>query len=161
MIRLAVTLYLTLSVLGGALSYIPGIGSKGAEMQDVRVATYSTGKVNTAGYEGLSFWIKDNKRAYIRYAHGVDNEDQDLTYMGLVNIRGERAFKAQFPAPDSNSFYIVQNGLGLTVEDGSGKYLKLYAWEDERKTGDSTVDCSICPEDEKDAMNIMNTYFFH
>lgn len=129
-------------------------------LQNVRVATYSIGKVSTRGYEGLSFWIKDDKRAYIRYAHDENTEDLDLTYLGLASVHGEKGFKAQFPAPDSTCFFITQSDDALKVEDMSGKYLKRYTWEDERKSGDSTVPCSICPIDEKDAMGIMRTYFF-
>jgi hypothetical protein len=128
--------------------------------QDVRVATYSTGKISTKEYEGLSFWVKDEKRAYIRYAHGENTEDLDLTYLGPDSVNGEIGFKAQFPAPDSTCFFITPSGYALKVQDMSGKYLKWYAWEDERRSGDSTVDCSICPLDVKDAMRMMRTYFF-
>src|SRR5579859_2733215 len=79
---------------------------------ETRVVTYSTGKINTNTYEGLSFWIKDNKRAYIRYAHGKDAEDLDLAYAGLVQVNGEKGFCARFPAPDTGTFRIFQRGYG-------------------------------------------------
>ena len=58
---------------------------------DAPVVTYSTGKINTKTYEGLSFWVKDNKRAYIRYAHGKDAEDLDMAY--AISLQDELSNK--------------------------------------------------------------------
>jgi len=127
--------------------------------QDVRVVTYSTGKINSNSYEGLSFWIKDNQRAYIRYAHGKDTEDLDLTWAGLVTLNEGKGFKAQFPAPDTNYFYIIPQGATLKIMDKSGRYNHLYSWENEGQSGDATVGCSICAKDEKEAMQLMQKYF--
>jgi hypothetical protein len=127
--------------------------------QDVRVVTYSTGKINTSTYEGLSFWIKDNQKAYIRYAHGVDTTDLDLSWAGQVTLKEETGFKAQFPAPDTNCFYILPQGHTLKVMDKSGKYLRFYSWENESQAGDGATGCSICAKDEKEAMGLMKKYF--
>ena len=126
--------------------------------QDVRVVTYSTGKINTDSYEGLSFWIKDNQKAYIRYAHGKDTEDLDLVWAGLVTLTEGKGFKASFPAPDSNCLYILPQGAGLNVMDKSGKRHRFYSWENEDLPGDSTG-CSICAKDEKEAMQLIQKYF--
>jgi len=147
MIRSAILLSLTVTLL-----HFP---------MDARVVTYSTGKINTKTYEALSFWIKDNKRAYIRYAHGIDAESLNLAYTGLVQVNGATGFSVRFPAPDNNSFYIFQKGNGLRVEGRNGKYRKDYFWEDERKTDDPTSECNICAQDEQDAMNILSAYFFN
>ncbi|MHA4807680.1 hypothetical protein ACX0G9_06225 [Flavitalea flava] len=131
--------------------------------EKVRVATYSNGKINSKEYKGFSFWIKDNKRAYIRYAAGKDNdsEDIDLTYLGTHFLNGEKSFKVQFPAPDSNCLYIIQNKYALKVSDRTGKQLGYFTWENEtRGASDSTITCSFCARDEKDAMNILDSYFF-
>ncbi|HWK06029.1 MAG TPA: hypothetical protein VNS58_20455 [Puia sp.] len=127
--------------------------------QDVRVVTYSTGKINTNTYEGLSFWIKDNRKAYIRYAHGVDSTDLDLSWGGLVTSSDGTGFKAKFPTADSNYFYIVPQGHALKVMDKSGQYLRFYSWENESQAGDGAGGCSICAKDEKEAMELMKKYF--
>lgn len=132
--------------------------------EKVRVATYSNGKINTKEYKGLSFWIKDNKRAYIRYSSGNDNdgEDIDLTYLGTHLLNGEKSFKVRFPAPDSNAyFYITQKDYALKVSDRTGRQLDYFTWENESRTArDPTIICSFCARDEKDAMDILDSYFF-
>jgi len=126
--------------------------------QDVRVLTYSSGKLNTNTYEGLSFWIKDDKKAYIRYAHGTDAEDLDLTWVGPFSFLEEKGFKAQFPPPDDNWFYIIPQATTLKVMDKGGKYLTIYSWENEAQPGDP-AGCAICAKDEKEAMQLLRKYF--
>jgi hypothetical protein len=126
--------------------------------QDVRVVTYSTGKINTNAYEGLSFWIKDDQKAYIRYAHGIDTADIDLVWAGLITLKEGSGFKAQFPAPDTNCFYIIPQGAALKVMDRSGKYLRLYSWENEGQAGDP-AGCSICAKTEKEGMALLKKFF--
>lgn len=129
--------------------------------QDVRVVTYSTGKFNTDSYEGLSFWIKDDARAYIRYAHGLDTLDIDLVYQGNVTVKGEKGFLAAFPAPDTNCFFITPRDNAIKVEDRNGNNVKIFLWEDEHKTGDpNIVNCNICAVNEKEATKLMKDYFF-
>lgn len=127
--------------------------------QDVRVVTYSTGKINTSNYEGLSFWIKDNQKAYIRYAQGKDTEDIDLTWAGPVTLKEGKGFKVQFPAPDTNCLYIIPQGLGLNIVDKIGKRQTFYSWENEGSPGDPGVGCSICARDAKEAMALLQKYF--
>jgi hypothetical protein len=127
--------------------------------QDVRVVTYSTGKINTSNYEGLSFWIKDSQKAYIRYVHGKDTDDIDLSWAGPVTLKDGKGFKAQFPAPDTNCLYIIPQGLSIKVMDKDGKYRPLYSWENEGRSGDLIVGCSICAKDEKEAMLLLRKYF--
>ena len=127
--------------------------------QDVRVVTYSSGKPNTQSYEGLSFWIKSNQRAYIRYSHGADTDDIDLSWAGPVTLKGGKGFKAQFPAPDTNCFYIIPQNYVLKIMNKEGRYLYTYAWENEARVGDSVVDCSICAQNEKQAMEWIKKFF--
>lgn len=129
--------------------------------QDVRVVTYSTGSINTESYKGLSFWIKDDARAYIRYAHGLDSLDIDLVYQGQATVSGEKGFIAAFPAPDTSCFFITQKGEAIKVTDRNGNNPIIYPWEDEHKTGDATIpNCNLCPATEKEAMKLMKDYFF-
>jgi hypothetical protein len=128
--------------------------------QDVRVATFSTGKTNTATYESLSFWIKGNKRAYIRYSHGKEAEDLDLSYQGPDNSSGKPGFRALFPG-NKHSFYIQPAGdtLLVTDQDQRKRSIKYFVWEDEGNSADSLSNCSICAQDEQDAMDIVKKYF--
>jgi hypothetical protein len=129
--------------------------------QDVRVVTYSTGTINTDSYKGLSFWIKDDAKAYIRYAHGLDSIDIDLVYQGPVTIKGEKGFLAVFPAPDTSCFFITQQGEAIKVADRNGNNSIIYPWEDEHKTGDVTIaNCNICAANVKEATKLMKDYFF-
>ncbi|HMH21022.1 MAG TPA: hypothetical protein VK563_04575 [Puia sp.] len=125
--------------------------------QDIRVATFSTGKADTGNYESLSFWIKGGKRAYIRYANGKDVEDIDLNYQGLDYSTGKTGFKVVFP-DNKNLFYIVPVGDTLLVTDKTKIYHKLFIWENEGST-DSLSNCAICATDAKDAMGIVREYF--
>lgn len=125
---------------------------------DVRVVTYSRGKFDTASYEALTFWIKDDKRAYIRYTKGKE-DDIDVVWQEKLLMKGEPAFRIKFPEPDSRSLYIMQNGNGLKVSDQDGKYLKFYSWENEEQLGDSTVKCPICAKDEKEGASLIKKYF--
>ncbi len=126
--------------------------------QDIRVVTYSTGKINTDSYEGLSFWIKDDQKAYIRYAHGKDTVDLDLVWAGGVTLKEGKGFRALFPAPDTNCLYILPQGLGLNISDKSGKRHAFYSWENEAIPGDPNG-CPICAKDAKEAMQLMQKYF--
>jgi hypothetical protein len=128
--------------------------------QDVKALTYIAGKSGTREYEVLSFWIKTDRRAYIRYSHGKEGEDTVLTWLGLDTVGDEKAFKASFPAPDNRRFYIIQKGYDLQVSDPDHAYLKTYLWENENPLADSTVRCPICAQDEKEAMEWMRKYFF-
>jgi len=125
---------------------------------DVRVVTYSRGKFDTPSYEALTFWIKDNKRAYIRYTKGKE-DDIDVVWQEKLLMKGEAAFRIKFPEPDNRNLYVIQNGNGLKVSDLDGKYLKFYSWENEDQLGDSTVKCPICVKDEKEGASLIKKYF--
>ncbi len=131
-------------------------------VQDVKVITYSTGRPDTDSYRSLSFWIKSNQRAYIRYARGKDPEDIELRWAGIDTLDGQKGIRVLFPAPDTSRFFILPQGLCLTVIEGKKGTRKLYQWENENKEGsDSTEPCSICPRDEKQAASWLRTYFLH
>lgn len=134
------------------------IARMGVFRMDVRVVTYSTGKADTKAYESISFWIKDNQRAYIRYSHGKDADDAELRWLGLGSLGGEAGFKVRMPAPDTNFLYVIREGYELKVTDRSGKYLRSYIWENENRVGEES--CSICAQDEKEAMGMLQKYFF-
>ena len=124
--------------------------------QDVKVITWSTGRADTDRYESLSFWIKSNQRAYIRYARGKEGEDVDLAWAGPQS--NPKGFVVRFPTPDTLTWIVTPQDSTLNVTDRRGKYRKEYHWENENTgTGDSV--CSICAQSSKQAMSWLRKYF--
>ena len=127
--------------------------------QDVKVITYSTGRVDKDGYESLSFWIKSNQRAYVSYARGREADDVELGWSGLDPQNNRKGFIVKFPAPDTLTWIITPMDSTLNVADRWGKCRKEFHWENENAgTGDSV--CSICAQNSRQAMNWLRKYFF-
>lgn len=131
--------------------------------QDVKVATWSAGTPDTDGYESLSFWIKDDQRAYIRYAHGKDSDDIQLTWLGPDSIAGRRGFRAGFPSPDNRTLFIAPDGDSLSVffrRNHQQLYQEKFHWENESGQDDSTAACDICAQSQKQATGWLRKYFW-
>ncbi len=130
--------------------------------QDVHVATWSTGTPETDSYESLSFWIKGNQRAYIRYAHGKDKdaEDIDLTWLSTDSLPGIHGCRVSPPQTGANALSILPQGTDLHVFDRSDHYDKTFRWENENGDPDSTARCSICAQSSEQAMGWLRRYFF-
>jgi hypothetical protein len=126
--------------------------------QDVHVATWSTGEPESGAYESLSFWIKDNHRAYIRYAHGSDAPSIDLRWLGTDSLRGAHGFRISSPEPGQLTLYIVPKGDSLHVFDKT-HYDKVFHWENEYDTT-AEQPCSICAHSGRQAMGWLQRYFF-
>ncbi len=125
--------------------------------QDVKVITYSTGRADSDGYESLSFWIKSNQRAYVRYARGRE-EDVDLKWSGTDQQNNRKGFMIRFPAPDTLTWIVTPMDSTLNISDRRGKYRKEYHWENEN-TGAGDSVCSICAQNSKQAMSWLRKYF--
>lgn len=126
--------------------------------QDVKVITWSTGHADTDNYEQLSFWIKSNQRAYIRYARGKDAEDVELGWGGADPHNNKKGFVVLFPAPDTLTWIITPLDSTLNVADPRGNSRKQFIWENENAgSGDSV--CSICAQNSKQAMSWLRKYF--
>jgi hypothetical protein len=128
--------------------------------QDVHVATWSTGAPESDSYESLSFWIKGNQRAYIRYAHGKDAEDTELSWLGTDSLLGVHGCRVSAPLTGANSLTILPQGADLHVFDHSGHYDKAFHWENENGDPDSTARCSICAQSSEQALGWLRRYFF-
>lgn len=131
--------------------------------QDVKVATWSAGTPDTDGYESLAFWIKDDQRAYIRYAHGKDSADTELAWLGPDSVAGRRGFRAGFPAPDNRTLFIAPDGDSLSVffrRNNQQLYREKFHWENESGLGDSTATCDICAQSQKQATGWLRKYFW-
>jgi hypothetical protein len=128
--------------------------------QDVHVATWSAGTPESDSYESLSFWIKGNQRAYIRYAHGKDAEDIDLTWISTDSLPGVHGCRVSPPPTGASALSILPQGADLHVFDRSGHYDKIFHWENENGDPDSTARCSICAQNSEQAMGWLRRYFF-
>src|SRR5579884_3371510 len=97
--------------------------------QDVHVATWSTGTPDSDTYESLSFWIKDNQRAYIRYSHGKDSESTDLGWLGTDTLSGIHGFRISPPAPGTSPLFVYPQGAFLHVLDPKTRSDRAFHWE--------------------------------
>jgi hypothetical protein len=124
--------------------------------QDVRVITYSNGRTNPKDYESLAFWIKSNQRAYVRYAHGTDDEI-DIGWGGPDSSGGKKGFRLRGPA-DTLNWVLIPQGNAIRITDRRGRQKEL-RWENE---GGPSPDsgCTICAKNESQAMAWLQKYFF-
>jgi hypothetical protein len=127
--------------------------------QDVKVATWSVGKPDTDHYESLSFWIKDNHRAYVRYAHGRSDEDTELKWIGPDATAGHPGFRVSMPRSANCCWVIAPDSVGIAVTDRRTNSTRTFYWEDANPSGDSTNDCAICARNEKQALTWLRRYF--
>jgi hypothetical protein len=127
--------------------------------QDVKVATWSIGKPDTDTYESLSFWVKEEHRAYVRYAHGRSEDDTELQWLGPDTAYGRKAFRVSMPQPGAGSWVIAPGDSGITVIDRRTNSAKTYYWEDANPSGDSAGRCSICARNEREAQGWLRRYF--
>jgi hypothetical protein len=126
--------------------------------QDVQVATWSAGTPDSDTYESLSFWIKDNQRAYIRYSHGKDAESADLNWLGPDSLLNAHGFRVSSPVPGHASLFIILKGDSLRVFDKQ-LYDRSFHWENENDSS-STQSCLICATSAKQAIVWLRRYFF-
>jgi len=131
----------------------------GGWYQDVKVATWSIGKPDTETYESLSFWIKENHRAYVRYAHGSSETDTELRWLGPDAINGRKAFRISVPQSGACCWVIAPDSAGIQVIDRRTNSTRTFYWEDGNPAGDSTVSCAICALDEQQAQAWLRKYF--
>ncbi len=131
--------------------------------QDVKVATYTFGTPEKDRFERLSFWIKDEQRAYIRYSIGKDSDDVALVWLGPDSIAGRRGFRAGFPEPDNRTLFIAPEHDSLLIFFRSDKdqlYQEKFHWEKESDEADSTAACDICAQSQKQASDWLRKYFW-
>lgn len=128
------------------------LASNAAHSQ-TKVANYALGKPGTDKYEQLSFWVKDGKRTDIFYAYGKDRKEVKVAYLKS----NKSGFSVQFS--NGHTLAITPNGTLLKVTDAAGKAPKTFAWEYEGPVNGIGTFCEPCAADEKEAMQIMRTYY--
>ena len=124
--------------------------------QDVRVITYSNNRTSPKDYESLSFWIKTNQRAYIKYAHGASDEI-DISWAGPDSSSGKKGFRLKGPA-DTLSWLLIPQGNAIRITDRRGRQKELH-WENENGASPDSA-CIICAKNESQAMAWLQKYFF-
>ena len=122
-----------------------------------KVANYSYGKPGTASYEHFSFWTQDGQRADLSYTYGKDRKEAKLTYLGPDKVNGKPAFKVQFP--NKHVLYLIPNGTTLRVTDNKLAAQKTYRWEYEGPVNGIGTFCQPCAEDEKQAMQLVQSAY--
>ena len=126
----------------------------GTASAQTKVANYSFGKPGTDTYEQLSFWVKDGKKSSIDYAYGKDRKEVKLRYVGKYDA----SFQVQFP---NNSILTVNpKGITLIVVNTKSNYTKTFVWEYEGPANGIGTFCDVCAQDEKEAMQLIRTYYF-
>ena len=127
--------------------------------QDVKVATWTIGKPDTESYESLSFWIKDDHRAYVRYSRGKNEDDTELQWMGPGDAAG--SFRVSLPKSGACCWVITPDSVGIRVSNHRTKHTRTFYWEDPNPSGDTTNACPICAKTESQAQAWLRRYFLH
>lgn len=122
-----------------------------------RVANYSIGRYGTPGYEHFSFWVKEGGKLEILYAYGKSDNELRLAFSGRDICIGRPCFKVLFS--NGREFYVRPSGLNLEVADAKRNYLKVFRWEYEGPRDGRGTFCSVCAEDEKEAMQVIKKHF--
>ncbi|GAB3867022.1 hypothetical protein GCM10028824_08480 [Hymenobacter segetis] len=121
-----------------------------------KVASYSFGASGTVGYEHLSFWVKAGKRTDIYYSYGPSRREVKLKYVGKTQLNGQPGFKVQFA--NGQVLSVVPSDDLLSVS-GAGQTPNTFAWEYEGPVNGRGTFCDVCTADEKEAMQLVRTYY--
>ena len=141
-----------------AITLLLLVAGKAACAQD-KIATYAVGKPGTATYEHLSFWVQNGRRTAIYYTYGADRKEAKVKYFGKTKLKNKPGFKVQFS--NGHVLSLIPSGLLLTVVDATGKAPKTFAWEYEGPINGIGTFCQDCAADEKEAMQVLRTYYLN
>lgn len=128
-----------------------------ASVSAQKVANYATGKYGEPNYEHLSFWTKAGKRAEITYTHGKYGKQLPVNYLGKAAYEGKAAFRVQLP--NGSLLYVIPSGVNLKIQNTAKSYNKLFTWAYEGPVNGMGTFCETCAEDEKEAMQLLRTYY--
>jgi hypothetical protein len=122
-----------------------------------KVANYSVSKYGTETYEHFSFWQKAGKRAEITYSRGKDAKASPVKYIGVTTYQGKKGFKIALP--DKYLLSVIPVGNKLQIIAPGKSYNKAYEWEYEGPVNGVGTFCNVCAQNEKEAMQVIKTYF--
>lgn len=124
-----------------------------------KVAQYSAGERGTENFELFAFYTKKGSyHAKVEYSYGKDEKRLLLHYIGIAKTQGKDAFKVKF----ANNYTLditPQKDFSLKIEDKKGKYSKIFKWQYEGPIDGRGTFCSVCADDEKAAMQIIDKYY--
>lgn len=127
------------------------------ETSESKVANYAVGERGKKGYEHFSFWTNDGERSEIYYVYGKNAKETKLEYLGAKNIQGRKGFEVKFP--NGLILFAIPTGNNLRVINPRGTYNKIFKWEYEGAVNGVGTACTVCAEDETEAMMmIKNSY---
>jgi len=128
-----------------------------ASVNAQKVANYSFDKYGKPNYEHFSFWIKAGKRTDITYTYGKYGKDLPVKYLGKAVYEGKAAFRVQLP--NGNILYVIPSGVNLKIQNTAKSYNKLFTWAYEGPVDGRGTFCETCAEDEREAIQILRTYY--
>jgi hypothetical protein len=130
-----------------------GMGTANAQL---KVAQYAVGEPGTVAFEKLSFWVDKGKRTEVYYSYGKDQKELKLKFLGKKSVGGAAGFAVQFP--NGHALTIVPSGTALKVTDTT-EAPKLFAWQYEGPVNGTGTFCRECAENEKEALQLIQTYY--
>ncbi|GAB3588625.1 hypothetical protein [Hymenobacter daeguensis] len=122
----------------------------------MKVAQYAVGEPGTVAYEKLSFWADKGKRTDVYYAYGKDQKEVKLKYVGKKNVGGAAGFVVRFP--NNHTMTVAPSGTALKVTDAT-EAPKLFVWQYEGPVNGVGTYCRECAENEKEALQFLQTYY--
>jgi len=128
-----------------------------ASVSAQKVANYATGKYGEPNYEHFSFWTKAGKRAEITFTYGRYGKELRVKYLGKAAYEGKAAFRVQLP--NGSLLYVIPSGVNLKIQNTAKSYNKLFTWAYEGPVNGMGTFCETCAEDEKEAMQLLRTYY--
>ncbi len=123
----------------------------------MKVANYAYGQPGTDTYEEFSFWANNGKRTTISYTYGKDRKETTLQFAGQSRLDKKAGFTVQFP--NQYTLQIIPVGNKIEVMDRQKKYRKTFHWQYEGPVNGIGTFCTVCAEDEKEAMRLLQTYY--
>ena len=127
------------------------------ETSESKVANYSVGKYGQKNYEHFSFWSNGGERSKITYIYGKDAKEYELEFLDAKTIQGRKGFEVKFPS--NLILFVIPTGNNLRIINPRGTYNKIFKWEYEGAVNGVGTACTVCAEDETEAMTIIkNSY---
>jgi hypothetical protein len=122
-----------------------------------KVANYFAGKPGTSTYQGLSFWVTNDKPAQISYRSGANRKESKATYNGKTTYEGKSCFKMTLPG--NRVFYVYPLDEKLAVVNAATKEIETFTWESEGPVDGVGTFCPACTHDEMEAMTLMKASY--
>ncbi|MBF9220706.1 hypothetical protein [Hymenobacter ruricola] len=145
------------TILAQAAALALALLSGNAAHAQMKVASYAAGKPGTDQYEELSFWVNDGKRGGIYYARGKDRNEIKGSYLPKTGMANGASFAVRLA--DNRVLTVIPSGSQLKVADSAKGTPKTFAWKYEGPVNGVGTFCRECAADEKEAMQLLRSYY--